>query len=75
MAGTLNETNFLAQAAATAKRSTDIPMQTGDAWFYAGMEHLLAGDKAGAFERFKKSLKVGDDNSDNYMMARSIVGF
>jgi tetratricopeptide (TPR) repeat protein len=74
LAGTLGETNFLAQATTTAKRSTDISMQTGDAWYFAGMQHLLAGDKAGASERFRKCLKVGDDNSDEYMMARSIVG-
>ncbi|HEV2318701.1 MAG TPA: tetratricopeptide repeat protein, partial [Verrucomicrobiae bacterium] len=75
LAGILNEANFLAQAKSTAKRPTDIPMQTGEAWYYAGMEHLLAGDKNGASERFKNCLKAGDDNSDEYMVARSIVGF
>jgi hypothetical protein len=35
---------------------------------------LLAGDKPGALKRFKKCLKVGDDNSDNYTMAKSILG-
>lgn len=74
LAGTLNETNFLAEATATAKRATDIQGQTGDAWYFAGMQHLLAGDKMGARERLTKSLKVGDDNSDNYMMARAIFG-
>ena len=75
LAGTLNESSFLAQAAPTAKRPADVALQTGDAWYYAGMQHLLAGDKSGALKRFKKSLKVGDDNSDNYTMAQSIVGF
>jgi tetratricopeptide (TPR) repeat protein len=75
LAGTLNETDFLAQATTTARRPTDIPRQLGDAWYYAGMQHSLAGDKAGASERFKKSLKVGDDNSDNYMMAHAMLGF
>ena len=73
--GTLTETDFLAQATTTAKRPTDIAMQTGDAWYYAGMVHLLAGDKAGACERFEKSLKVGDDISDDYMMARAMLEF
>jgi tetratricopeptide (TPR) repeat protein len=74
LAGTLNETSFLAQTATTAKRPTDVALQTGDAWYYAGMQHLLAGDKPGALKRFKKCLKVGDDNSDNYTMAKSILG-
>ena len=74
LAGTLNETDFLAQASSTAKRPTDVAGQTGDAWYFAGIEHFLAGDKAGASERFKKCLKVGDDNSYDYMMAQSILG-
>lgn len=74
LAGTLSESDFIAQAASTAARPTDIALQTGDAWYFAGMTHLLAGDKAGALERFKKCLKVGDDNSDEYLLARSFVG-
>ncbi|HTV43133.1 MAG TPA: tetratricopeptide repeat protein [Candidatus Sulfotelmatobacter sp.] len=73
LAGTLDETNFLAQATTTAKRPTDVAGQIGDAYYFAGMEHLLAGDKDGASERFKKCLKVGDDNSYDYMMATSIM--
>lgn len=75
LAGTLNETDFLAQATATAKRPADVASQLGDAWYYAGMLHLLAGDKAGASERFKKSLEVGDDNSFSYITARTMSGF
>lgn len=73
LAGTLNESDFIAQATTNAKRPTDVPTQTGDAWYYAGMQHLLAGDKPGALKRFKKCLKFGDDNSDNYMMAKSLL--
>jgi tetratricopeptide (TPR) repeat protein len=75
LAGTLNETDFISLAASTAKRPTDIAMQTGDAWYYSGMVHLLAGDRADASDRFKKCLKVGDDNSNEYTMAQSLVGF
>lgn len=74
LAGTVNETNFLAQANSTAKRPVDVRIQTGDGYYFAGMEHLLAGDKAGALERLRQCLKVGDDNSDEYMMAKSILG-
>ncbi|HEX3624596.1 MAG TPA: hypothetical protein VH280_04130 [Verrucomicrobiae bacterium] len=74
LAGTLKEADFLGQATTTAKRPTDVAMQIGDAWYYAGMQHLLAGDKSGALKRFKKSLKFGDDNSNNYMMAKSLLG-
>ncbi|MGH7977826.1 MAG: tetratricopeptide repeat protein, partial [Limisphaerales bacterium] len=74
LAGTLNENDLINQARSKAKRPTDVATQTGDAWYYAGMLHWLAGDKSGAFERFKKSLKLGDDNSDNYLMARSMLG-
>ena len=74
LAGTLNENSFFTLAATTAKRPTDVAQQTGDAGYYAGMQHLLAGDKPGALKRLKKSLKVGDDNSDNYTMARSVLG-
>ena len=58
----------------SAASGSIISGQMCDAYYYVGMEHLLARDQAGASEHFKKSLKVGDDNRYNYMMARSFFG-
>jgi tetratricopeptide (TPR) repeat protein len=69
LAGNLSEAEFLAQATTTAKRPTDISSQICDADYVQGMEHLLAGDKAGAAELFQKSVSTGEDNSFSYMNA------
>jgi tetratricopeptide (TPR) repeat protein len=69
LAGNLNENEFLAQATTTAKRPTDISSQLCDAYYFEGMEHLLAGDKAKAAELFQKSVSTGEDNSYSYMNA------
>lgn len=70
LAGNLNETEFLAQATTTAKRSTDIPGHICDGYYYEGMQHWLAGDKAGALARFQKSVDTHQDNSFEYMSAQ-----
>jgi tetratricopeptide (TPR) repeat protein len=70
LAGDLNETDFLAQATTTAKRPTDIPERICDAYYYEGMQHLLANDNAGALARFQKSVDTQQDNSFEYMSAQ-----
>jgi tetratricopeptide (TPR) repeat protein len=69
LAGHLDEKEFLVRATTTAKRPTDIADQICDAYYFEGMEHLLAGDKAGAGELFQKCLNTRQDNSYNYMNA------
>jgi tetratricopeptide (TPR) repeat protein len=71
LAGSLAESNFLARAATSAKRPVDVPDQTSVAYYYAGMKHLLDGDKAGALARFQKCLDSQEDNNYEYFNARN----
>lgn len=69
--GNLDEKEFLVQATTRAKRPTDISPQTCDAYYFQGMEDLLAGDKVKAAELFQKCLNTREDNSYNYMNANT----
>ncbi|HEX4202062.1 MAG TPA: hypothetical protein VHY59_11125, partial [Chthoniobacterales bacterium] len=40
-----------------------------EAWYYVGMKHLLAGDKAGAASSFEKSLATNSRISQEYFLA------
>jgi lipoprotein NlpI len=71
LAGRLSETQLISQATTTAKRPTDIPGHLCEAYYYAAKECQLAGDKAGAVTRFQKSLATTEDNSYQYLNARS----
>ena len=71
LAGKLSETQLLSQATTTAKRPTDIPKHLCEAYYYAAMKCLLAGDKAGAVARLQKSLATTEDNSYQFLNARS----
>ena len=71
LAGKLTETQLISRATTTAKRATDIPKQLCEAYYYAAMKCLLAGDKAGAVTRFQKSLGTKEDNSYQFLNARS----
>ena len=57
----------------TAKTSAHNPkQQTGQlcqANYYAGMKHLIAGDKEGATALFKKSLDTGEKGCTEYVSA------
>jgi len=69
LTGNLAEEEFLKQATSTAKRPTDVTIQICEAYYYAGMKRLLAGDKSGAGERFQKCLNTGEDNCFEYRSA------
>jgi tetratricopeptide (TPR) repeat protein len=58
---------FLAAAASpdTAKQRD----QQCDAWFYAGMKRLLAGDKTTAIDYFQKALATGAKTETEYQFA------
>ena len=71
LTGNLGEKDFLDAATSRAKRPTDINGQICEAYYYAGMKHLLAGDKDGAVERFRKCLKTGEDNYFEYRSANA----
>ena len=47
----INETDF-----SNAMDPSDTGRERSEFWYYTGMKHLLANDKAGASERFRKSL-------------------
>jgi tetratricopeptide (TPR) repeat protein len=67
--GSLNESNFLAQATAAARRLSDVKGQVCDSLYYAGMKRKLAGDTHGALELFQKCLDTKYDNSFGWMNA------
>lgn len=69
LAGNSNEKDFFAQATIRAKRPTDVSPHICDAYYFEGMEYLLAGDNAKARERFQKCVNTREDNSYNYMNA------
>jgi len=69
LVGDLVETNFLTQAVETAKRPTDQNGQQCEAFYYAGMKRLLAGDKSGAMELLGKCVASGEDNYGEYTSA------
>jgi lipoprotein NlpI len=69
--GNLDDQEFLNEATTKAVRPTDVSPQICDAYYYAGMKHLLAGDKAGAAELFQKSLDTGQDDESEYKSAHA----
>jgi tetratricopeptide (TPR) repeat protein len=71
LAGKLTEAQLIEQATTSAKRPTDIPKHLCEAYYYAAMKCLLAGDTAGAVTRFQKSMGTTEDNSYQYLNART----
>jgi len=69
--GDLPESDFIAQAGINTNRPSAIIDQVSDAYFYAGMKHLLAGDKKGAVGLFQQCLNAGDDNNFGNWSARA----
>ncbi len=67
--GTIPEADLLAAAV-----SPDAQKDSGqhcEAWFYAGMKRLLAGDKETAADYFHKCLATGQKSFSEYQMAAS----
>ena len=65
----ISETEFVAGAA-----SSDVEKDRArhcEAWYYAGMKRLLAGDKKTAAECFDKCLGTQENSFDEYMLARA----
>jgi tetratricopeptide (TPR) repeat protein len=65
----ISETEFLAGAA-----SSDVEKDRArhcEAWYYAGMKRLLAGDKKAAVDCFDKCLGTQENSFDEYMLARA----
>ena len=67
LAGQLPEQKFL-QSAANPDTKTDHE-QHCEAWFYAGMKHLLAGDQATATSDFQKCVDTGVTGFEEYQSA------
>jgi lipoprotein NlpI len=65
--GRLSEHDYLA-AAAIPDKDTD---RHCESWFYAGIRHLLAGDKPGAITRFKKCLATKRVDYVEYTLAQA----
>ena len=45
--------------------------QNSDVWFFAGMKRLLAGDKTGAADFFRKCQALNSKNCSEYYFARA----
>jgi tetratricopeptide (TPR) repeat protein len=71
LAGSVDEKELIDQATKSAKRPTDISGQLCEAYYYAGVKHLLAGDKTGAAELFQKAVDTKEDNFFEFRSARS----
>lgn len=65
----LAETDFLAKAA--AGRAAEIPMQQAVAYYYLGLNRLLAGDTAAARRRFQQCLDTKQDAEAEFILARA----
>jgi lipoprotein NlpI len=59
------------QAAAASKIAKTDSNQHCEAWFYIGMKHLLAGDKADARESFNKCIATGQSTFVEYAFAQA----
>jgi len=70
LAGDGDEAALIAQATATAKRPTDVSEHQCEAYYYAGMKRLFAGDKSGAVALFEKCIATGEDNFVEYNDAK-----
>jgi lipoprotein NlpI len=69
LAGTMSEDDFLNVAKTSARNPKQSDGQFCQANYYAGMKHLLAGDKAGAIALLKKSLGTGEKGYAEYASA------
>jgi hypothetical protein len=57
-----------------AAASPDGPKDKGqhcEAWYFAGMKRLLAGDKPGAIEAFHKCLTTGQKDYCEFLLAEA----
>jgi len=66
----LSETDLLA-AAANSREADTKRDQTCDAWYYAGMKRLLAGDKSAAIDNFHNALATQATTENEYQFAGS----
>jgi lipoprotein NlpI/uncharacterized protein YecT (DUF1311 family) len=63
----INQADFITAAASPDPKKTRD--QRCDAWFYAGIKHLLAGDKATAIDCFQKALATRAKAENEYEFA------
>jgi lipoprotein NlpI len=69
LTGTLNEEDFLNLAKTSARNPKQQSGQFCQANYYAGMKHLLIGEKEGATALFKKCLGTGEKGCTEYVSA------
>ena len=69
LTGNVPEGEFLNQATATAKRPSGYDGQICESCYYAGMKHLLDGDKEGAADFFQKCLDTGATSYSEFSSA------
>jgi tetratricopeptide (TPR) repeat protein len=65
----MNESDFM-KAATSADAKKDA-IQHCQAWYYAGIKHLLAGDKSTAADDFRKSLATNQKDESAYFFAQA----
>jgi lipoprotein NlpI len=69
LVGKVTEANLFAAAASTDEKKER--GQLCEAWFYAGMKKLLAGDKGSSADYFRKCLATGAQIYDEYDLAEA----
>jgi len=67
LVGAFSERNFLGCAAKSDQKTRDWWQCRAN--YYAGMKHLIAGDKVGAMDFFQQSLNTGQTNRTEYISA------
>ena len=67
--GGMKESDFISAATATDARKDGI--QHCQAWYYAGIKHLLAGDKPHAVDDFRKCLATNQKDENAYFLAQA----
>ncbi len=71
LVGSMSEQDFLAAAGGPARTPGEHADHLCEANYYAGMKHLLAGDKEGAANLFQKSTATGVQDFVEYKRARA----
>jgi tetratricopeptide (TPR) repeat protein len=67
--GRINEDDFLAAASSTDGQKDQ--SQHCEAWYFAGMKRLLAGDRKTAIDYFHKCLATGETDYCEYILAQA----
>ena len=73
LVGKVDETTFIASAATFQVKTRTLDQKKAQAFYYIGLKHEIAGDKAGATKFFHQCLATGNPTQHEYVLAREIL--